>query len=120
VATPSIDLSGYDNEDIDREFTLKVGTADSSVPYDISAVAFEAEIRDQNNALVARLTTNAGDGGIIKTDPTNGGFTIHIARGSIPYQPKLSLQYDLLMKSGTTFRRLWGGTVRISRGVTAP
>jgi hypothetical protein len=116
----TIDITGYDNEDIDRQFTLKSGTAASSTPYDLSDVEFEAEIRDSKNALVLRLTSAGDDGGIVITDAANGVFTLHIAQGSIPYQPNRSMRYDLLMISDGSPRRLWGGSVRVSQGVTEP
>jgi len=120
LASPvTIDIVGYSNEDIDRQFTLRSGTAQSSTPYNLTSVDFEAEIRDQTNALIIRLTSG-GDGGIVKTDPTNGVFTIHIAQGAITIQPKQSLKYDLLMNSGGELRRLWGGAVKINPGVTVP
>jgi hypothetical protein len=120
MAETQIDLSGYDNEDIDRQFTLKSGTADSATPYDLTSVQFEADIRDNKNALVLRLTSSGGDGGIVITDAANGMFQLHIAQGAIPYQANRSMKYDLLMISSGETRRLWGGTVRISQGVTVP
>lgn len=120
MTATQIDISGFDNEDIDRQFTLKSGSADSSTPYDLTDVEFEAEIRDQKNVLVLRLTSADGDGGIVKTDAANGVFTIHIAQGAITYQANRSMKYDLLMISSGDTRRLWGGNVRISQGVTVP
>lgn len=116
----TIDITGYDNEDIDRQFTLKSGNATSSTPYDLSDVEFEAEIRDSKNALVLRLTSAGDDGGIVITDPPNGVFTMHIAQGAIPHQVNRSMRYDLLMIANGSPRRLWGGNVRISAGVTQP
>lgn len=120
MTATQIDISAYDNESISRVFTLKSGTADSSTPYDLTDVEFEAEIRDQKNALVLRLTSAGDDGGIVKDDAPNGVFSIHVAQGAITYQANRSLRYDLLMLSGGETRRLWGGNVRISQGVTVP
>lgn len=116
----SIDISGYDNEDIDRVFTLKSGTAASSTPYDLTDVEFEADIRDSKNALVLRLTSAGDDGGIVISDAANGVFTFHIAQGAIPHQANRSMRYDLLMIASGSPRRLWGGSVRIAQGVTQP
>jgi hypothetical protein len=116
----TIDIAGYDNEDIDRQFTLRSGTEQSSQPIDLTDAEFEADIRDQKNTLVIRLTSNGPDGGIIKTDALNGVFVIHIGQGAIQVIPNRSLRYDLLMLSGGETRRLWGGSVRINAGVTVP
>jgi len=99
MADTQIDITGYDNEDIDRQFTLKSGNASSSNPYDLTGVEFESEIRDQKNTLVLRLTSAGDDGGIVINDAPNGIFTMHIAQGAIPYQASRSLRYDLLMVS---------------------
>ena len=120
MTATQIDISGFDNEDIDRQFTLKSGSADSSSPYDLTDVEFEAEIRDQKNTLVLRLTSVGDDGGIVITDAPNGVFQIHIAQGAIAYQQNRSMRYDLLMRANGELRRLWGGNVRISQGVTVP
>lgn len=117
MADTNIDLSFFDNEDASRTFTLKSGTADSSTPYDLTGVTFEADIRDQKNALVLHLSTDT-DGGIVITDAAHGVFSINISRGQIAYQANRSLRYDLLMIVGGERRRLWGGTVRVSQGVT--
>jgi hypothetical protein len=119
MAETQIDITGYDNEDIDRQFTLKSGNVDSASPYDLTSVSFEMEIRDTKNLLVLGLTSG-DDGGIVKTDAANGVFTIHIAQGSITYQANRSMRYDLLMRVNGELRRLWGGNVRISQGVTVP
>lgn len=119
MATTTIDIAGYDNEDIERQFTLRSGTGQSSEPIDITDVEFEIDIRDQRNALVLHLSTDS-DGGITKTDPTNGVFVVHVGQGAIPVQQGRSLRYDILMLSGGEIRRLWGGSVRISAGVTVP
>ena len=120
MAETTIDISGFDNEDIDRQFTLKSGDATSSTPYNLTGAEFEAEIRDQKNLRLLRLTSADGDGGIVINDALNGVFTLHIAQGTLTYQPGRSLRYDLLMRVGGEVRRLWGGTVRISQGVTVP
>ncbi|MGH6872925.1 MAG: hypothetical protein ACREHE_15605 [Rhizomicrobium sp.] len=120
MTATTIDITGYDNEDIDRVFTLKSGSANSSTPYDLTDVEFEADIRDQKNALVLRLTSAGDDGGIVITDAPNGVFQFHIAQGAIAYQANRSLRYDLLMLSGGETRRLWGGNVRVTQGVTVP
>jgi hypothetical protein len=120
MAETNIDISGYDNEDIDRQFTLRSGDSSSSTPYDLTGVEFEADIRDNKNLRVLRLTSAEGDGGIVINDAANGVFTVHIAQGAITYQSGRSLRYDLLMRAGSELRRLWGGTVRISQGVTIP
>lgn len=117
---PDINITGYENEDIDRQFSLRSGDANSSVPFDITNADFESDIRDQSGQLVLRLTSADGDGGILKTDPTNGTFIIHIGQGAIPIQAKQSLKYDLLMRINGELRRLWGGSVRISPGITVP
>lgn len=119
MTATQIDISGFDNEDIDRQFTLKSGSADSSSPYDLTDVEFEADIRDAKNALVLRLTSG-DDGGIQIVDAPNGVFQIHIAQGAIAYQQNRSMRYDLLMRANGELRRLWGGNVRISQGVTVP
>jgi hypothetical protein len=119
LASPvTIDITGYSNEDIDRQFTLRAGDAQSSAPFNLTGVTFEAEIRDQTNALVLRMTTE--NGGIVITDAVNGVFKFHIDQGAVVPGPKQSLKYDLLMASGGEFRRLWGGAVKIAPGVTVP
>jgi hypothetical protein len=118
MADTQIDISGFDNEGIVRQYQLKSGDATSSVAYDLSGAAFEAQIRDQKSALVLALTTD--NGGIVITDAPNGIFQIRIARGAIMFQANRSLRYDLLLEVGDSFRRLWGGNVRISAGTTQP
>lgn len=120
ASTVTIDITGYDNEDIDRQFVLRSGTAASSTPYDLTDAEFEADIRDQKDNLILHLSSDGGDGGIIKTAPAAGTFTIHIGQGALPIVPKQSLKYDLLMRVGGELRRLWGGAVKISAGVTQP
>jgi hypothetical protein len=118
MTTTQIDISGYSNEDIDRQFTLKTGNASASTPYDLTDASFIAEVRDNKNSLVLHLDTDSG--GITIDDAPNGVFTIHIAQRAIPALPNRSLQYDLLMIAGGETKRLWGGTVRIAQGVTVP
>lgn len=120
MAETQIDISGYDNESIDRQFTLKSGNADSSSPYDLTGVEFEMDIRDQKNSLVLRLTSAGDDGGIVIVNAAGGVFQIHIAQGAITYQANRSLRYDLLMIANGSIRNLWRGNVRISQGVTQP
>jgi hypothetical protein len=120
MATTTIDIAGYDNEDIDRQFELRSGTAQSSEPYDLSNTDLEADIRDQHGALVLRLTSAGTDGGIVKDDPENGVFTFHIPQGVIAVVQGRSLKYDLLGITGGEIQRFWGGSVRISKGVTVP
>jgi hypothetical protein len=115
----TIDITGFDNEDVDRQFTLKTGNATSAVPFDLSDVQLQAQIRNQKNELVLNLSTG-DDGGIVITDAPNGVFTIHIAQGALTYDPKQSLKYDLLMFVDGETRRLFGGNVKISAGVTIP
>jgi hypothetical protein len=114
----NIDLQFYDNEDADKLFVLKSGTADSSAPFDLTNVELESQIKDAKGQLVLTLTSAGDDGGIIINDAPNGTFTLHIGRGSIPFQPNRSMRYDLLMHTNGAFRRLWGGAVRVLAGVT--
>lgn len=118
MAETNIDLSFYENEDADRSFTLKSGNATSAVAYDLTGVEFFSQIRDQKGALVLALSTG-DEGGITITDAPNGKFALHISQGSIPYSANRSLRYDLLMHdaNGET-RRLFGGSVRVSQGVS--
>lgn len=120
AAAVSIDITGFDNEDIDRQFTLRSGDANSSLPYDLTGIDFEADIRDQDNRLVLRLTTDEGDNGIVIDNAAQGIFHLHIEVGAIRVVPKRALKYDLLLRSGETIRRLWGGKFTISTGVTVP
>jgi hypothetical protein len=113
-----LNISGYSNEDIDRVYRLRSGTADSSTPLDLSSTSFLMDVKDQKGALVLHLSSNSG-GGITITDAPNGEFAIHIAVGSIQPLPNRSLQYDLLMIAGGETKRLWGGSIRIAPGLTA-
>lgn len=113
-----INLDGYDNEDNDYPFVLKIGTVDSSTPYDITSVDFEADIRDSLDVLVLRMTTYEIDGRIQKTDPANGKFKFHIALGEIAFVAKRSLKYDLIMHVSGVATRLWGGKLKIHQGTT--
>jgi hypothetical protein len=117
MADTTIDLNGFDNSDLSRVFSLKSGDANSSTPYDLTSVTFEMDVRDAKGALVLHLDT---DSGIVITDAPGGTFSITIMQGQIEFVQSRSLKYDLLMLSGGATRRLWGGTVRISQGVTVP
>lgn len=119
MADTNIDLAFFDNETLERTFTLRSGTADSSEPINLTGVTFEADVRDQRGALVVHLSTDTG-GGIVVSDPENGIFVITIPQGTIAYVANRSLRYDLLMLASGTPRRLWGGSVRVSAGTTVP
>ena len=120
MATTTIDIAGYDNEDIDRQFELRSGTAQSSTPYDLSNTDLEADIRDQHGNLVLRVTSAGTDGGIVKDDPASGLFTFHIPQGAISFVANRSMKYDLLGITNGEVQRFWGGSLRISKGVTVP
>lgn len=114
-----INLEGFDNEDNDFAFTLKTGTAEDSDPFDLTDVEFEADVRDTaDNSLVLRLTTFEADNRIQKTEPLEGKFLFHIALGEVEFVAKRILKYDLIMHANDTSRRLWGGKLKISKGLT--
>lgn len=117
---PDINLSGFDNEDIVRQFTLKTGDENSSVAYNLTGLSLEADIRDDDNTLVLRLTSNESDHRITISDPTNGVFVMTIAQGLLAFVRKRVLRYDLLLRSGSDLRRLWGGRVTVNDGITTP
>lgn len=119
MADTSVDLAFFDNETLERTFTLRSGTADSSVPINLTGVTFEADVRDQRGALVLHLSTDA-DGGIVVSDPENGIVVITIPQGTIAFVANRSLRYDLLMLASGTSKRLFGGVIRVSAGVTVP
>lgn len=122
MAFEPLDIFGFENEQITRQYTLRAGTADNSTPFDLSgSITFEADIRDQKNALVLHLASTGENPGIVINDPpTSGVIAITIQQGAIPYLATRSLKYDLLMLTDGVPRRLWGGNVRIAQGVTQP
>lgn len=118
----TLDITGYDNEDIYRAFSLQTGTVGSYTPVDITSMDFEMDIIDAKTRTVyLRCTTNEADGRIVKTNPTAGAFEIKIAQGLLPYVKGRSMTYDLLRKDSLgIFTRLVGGAVKVSKGVTDP
>lgn len=120
--TTSLDISGYDNEDIYRAFSLQTGTASSYTPVDITSMEFEADIIDsKTSTVICRCTTNEADGRIVKTDAVNGKFEFRIGKDDIPFVKGQALKYDLLRKdSSGIFTRLCGGAVKLTKGITDP
>lgn len=118
----ALDITGYDNEDIYRAFSLQTGTVSSYTPVDITSLDFEMDVIDAKTlSVIVRCTTNESDNRIAKTDPTNGKFEIKIAQGEIAYIKGRSLKYDLLQKDSLgVFTRLCGGSVKVAKGVTDP
>lgn len=116
-------ITGYDNEDIVRPFSLTTGDVSSPVPLDLTGYEIESDIVDgKTEAVVLRMTSNENDHLITIVDAANGLFTITINHGTIPYNPKQTLNCDFLLKKTAdgTFRRLFGGAVAILDGFTTP
>lgn len=122
MTTAALDITGYDNEDIYRAFSLQQGTVSSYTPVDITSMEFEMDIIDaKTRAVILRCTSNESDVRIIKTDAPNGLFEVKIAQGLITYVKGRALKYDLLRKDSLgVFTRLFGGSVKITKGVTDP
>lgn len=118
-----VTIQGYDNEDIVRAFTVVTGTDLSPVAFDLTNYDIESDIQDQKTkSVVLRMTTSESDNRIVIEDAEQGLFTITITHGDIPYNPKVSLIYDMLLKSKLdgSFRRMFGGKVKILDGTTNP
>jgi hypothetical protein len=118
----TLDIIGFDNEDIYRTFSLQTGTASSYTPVDITSIEFEMNIVDaKTGALYLRCTTNESDLRMVKLNPAAGIFELKIGKGLLPYVKGRAMKYDLLRKDALgVFTRLFGGAVKISKGITVP
>jgi hypothetical protein len=118
-----VTITGYENEDIIRPFTLQTGDINSPSVFDLTNYDLESNIVNQKTgASVLRLTTNESDGLIEVLDAGNGIFQMTIMHGTIPYNSKNNLRFDVIAKHKSThlFRWLFGGPVEIQDGMTNP
>jgi len=114
-------ISGHDNEDIRFDYTIL--SEYDGVPLDLTHYDLESDIVNvKTGASVLRLSTNGGDHRIIINSAIDGAITLIIPQGSIPYDPKVSLAYDVIGKNKLNglFTRLFGGPVKILNGLTNP
>jgi len=108
----------YDNEDLHRDFQLKEGaSAEAATATDITDSTISAEIRDETNTLILRMTST--DNTTLKIlDAEEGRFGFRIDRELLPTNKKL-LKYDVLITDADGYtRRLWGGKITVKIGVT--
>jgi hypothetical protein len=113
-----IAISGFETEDIERKWTLAVGSTQSHRPYSLTDCALYANIVSSDGEIVLRLKSVGPSPNIVITDAAAGKFTVSIPKGSIPFRPKQSLKYDLVLVVGGKTKVLWGGRVDIKAGIT--
>ena len=101
------------NEDLRQAFAV---TNSTQAPVDLTGadLRMDVETAHKTDALVLSIA----NGRIVVTAPASGQFQLVVPASTMSTLADGVYQHDLLLQQSGTLRRLWTGTLNLSRGVT--
>jgi hypothetical protein len=102
------------NEDLRQAFAL---SDDAQVPVDLTGAGLKMQIRSLGNETV--LEASNVNGRIAVLDAPNGRFDVAVPAAVMQSVAAGSYQHDLVLSDAAgRVKRIWTGTLTLSRGVT--
>ena len=108
-----VNIHMANNEDMRQGFAL---TDTAGVPVDLSSASLKMDIETPADTDAIEIST--GNGRIELTAPQQGQFEIQVPASLMRTIPEGVYRHDLLLDHAGGIRRIWEGSLTLSRGVT--